>query len=343
MADRALVLVNLGSTASTAVADVRRYLDQFLMDRYVIDVPWPLRRFIVSRILRQRPPESAAAYRSIWWDEGSPLLVIGERLRRKLESFHEGPVRLAMRYGEPSMEQVLVQLERDGIREATLVPLYPQFADSTVTTALVEARRIVQRHRLALALDVVPPFFEEPSYIAALASSARPYLAEGFDHLLLSYHGLPERHVRRADPTGRHCLASVDCCERASGAVLERCYRAQSLRTSQRLAEALGLEPQRWTMAFQSRLGRARWIGPATDATIRALGERGIGRLLVMCPSFVADCVETLEEIVIQGGRTFRAAGGGELVLVPCLNDDDAWVAALAGLCHAAPRAPLAA
>ena len=342
MPKNALILINLGSTPSTEVTDVRRYLDQFLMDRYVIDVPWPVRRVIVSLILRNRPAASAAAYRSIWWPEGSPLLVIGERLRARMaERWKDAPVVLAMRYGEPSIEQVLDDVAHRGIERATLVPLYPQFADSTVTTVLEGAKRVVRNRPLRLQLDVVPPFYDAPDYIAALSASIKPYLEQSHDHLLLSYHGLPERHIRKADPTGKHCLCSSDCCQRASGAVLERCYRAQCVRTSVRVTAALGIPHDRWSMAFQSRLGRAKWIEPYTDKVLEELPKKGVKNLLVACPAFVADCIETLEEIGMRGRATFQAAGGSELTLIPCLNDQPQWVEALANLCEQSPRASL--
>lgn len=339
MTDHALLLVNLGSPASTEVADVRRYLNQFLMDPYVIDVPWPLRRLIVSLILIRRPAASAEAYRSIWWEEGSPLVVLSRRLQAKVaEQWTDGPVELAMRYGEPSIERTLQGLAQRGMRRVTLVPLYPQFADSTVTTVVEEARRVMRRHRLPFALDILPPFYDQPEYLAALAESARPYLEQGYDHLLLSYHGLPERHLHKSDPSGSHCLKGADCCQRASGAILDSCYRAQCLRTSTGLATELGLEDGRWSVAFQSRLGRAKWIEPYTDATIEALAHQGVKKLLVMCPAFVADCIETLEEIGDEGRAEFRAAGGDDLVLVPCLNDHPQWVSALVSLCRRMPR-----
>lgn len=339
MTDHALLLVNLGSPASTAVADVRRYLNQFLMDPYVIDLPWPLRRLLVSLILLKRPAASAEAYQSIWWEEGSPLVVLSRRLQEKVAAqWQDGPVEMAMRYGEPSIEAALLRLARAGVRRVTLVPLYPQFADSTVTTVLEEVRRGLQRHQLPFDLDVLPPFYEQPEYLEALAESARPYLEEGFDHLLLSYHGLPERHLHKSDPSGRHCLKGADCCQRASGAVLERCYRAQCLRTSHGLARQAGLDEGQWSVAFQSRLGRAKWIEPYTEASLEALAARGVKKLLVMCPAFVADCIETLEEIGDRGREQFRAAGGSDLVLVPCLNDQPQWVSALIRMCRRLPR-----
>lgn len=340
MADDALLLVNLGSTPSTDVVDVRRYLNQFLMDPHVIDVPWAVRRLIVSMILRKRPALSAAAYRSIWWDEGSPLLVVSQRLQAQMAARWNASVELAMRYGEPSIEHALLDLVEKGAQHITLVPLYPQFAASTVTTVLDEVRRVVTRRRLHLTLDVVPPFYDQPEYISALAQSIRPHLDHGFDHLLLSYHGLPERHIRKADPTGKHCLCSADCCDCAAGKVLDNCYRAQCVRTSRSVTDVLRLPRERWSMAFQSRLGRAKWIEPYTDVVLAQLAARGVKRLAVACPAFVADCIETLEEIGMRGRETFRAAGGEELTLIPCLNDQPQWIDALASICRRV-RSPL--
>ncbi|MCM2318481.1 MAG: ferrochelatase [Pseudomonas sp.] len=340
MTDHALLLVNLGSPASTEVADVRRYLNQFLMDPYVIDLPWPLRRLIVAMILIKRPAASAEAYRSIWWEDGSPLVVLSRRLQQKVaEQWQNGPVELAMRYGEPSIDTVLQRLEKTGVGRVTLVPLYPQFADSTVTTVVEEARRVQRARDLPFEVDVLPPFFDQPEYLAALAESARPYLEQGFDHLLLSYHGLPERHLHKSDPTGAHCLKTDDCCLHATGAVLDSCYRAQCLRTSSGFAERAGLSDDQWSVSFQSRLGRAKWIEPYTEETLEALAGRGVKKLLVMCPAFVADCIETLEEIGDRGREQFREAGGEDLVLVPCLNDHPQWVTALVKLCERTPKA----
>ena len=340
MTDHALLLVNLGSPASTAVADVRRYLNEFLMDPHVVDLPWPLRRLLVALILVRRPAASAEAYRSIWWEEGSPLLVLGRRLQAKVaERWSHGPVELAMRYGEPSIDGALQRLAGAGVRRVTVVPLYPQFADSTVTTVLEEVRRVLQSRQLRLETDVLPPFYDQPEYLDALAASAAPYLEQGFDHVLLSYHGLPERHLHKSDPTGSHCLRSADCCQRASGALLASCYRAQCLRTSSGLVERTGLGEGQWSVSFQSRLGRAKWIEPYTEAALEELAARGVKKLLVLCPAFVADCIETLEEIGERGREQFREAGGQELVLVPCLNDHPQWVEALVRLCERMPQA----
>ncbi|KAI1696715.1 ferrochelatase domain-containing protein [Ditylenchus destructor] len=196
MTDHALLLVNLGSPASTSVADVRSYLNQFLMDPYVIDLPWPVRRLLVSLILIKRPEQSAHAYASIWWDEGSPLVVLSRRLQQQMTAqWTQGPVELAMRYGEPSIETVLTRLAAQGIRKVTLAPLYPQFADSTVTTVIEEAKRVVRDKKLDVQFSILQPFYDQPEYLDALVASARPYVEQNYDHLLLSFHGLPERHL----------------------------------------------------------------------------------------------------------------------------------------------------
>ncbi|AQT92454.1 MULTISPECIES: ferrochelatase [Pseudomonas] len=340
MTDHALLLVNLGSPKSTSVADVRSYLNQFLMDPYVIDLPWPVRRLLVSLILIKRPEQSAHAYASIWWDEGSPLVVLSRRLQQQMTAqWTQGPVELAMRYGEPSIESVLTRLATQGIRKVTLAPLYPQFADSTVTTVIEEAKRVVRDKKLSVQFSILPPFYDQPEYLDALAASVRSYVEQDYDHLLLSFHGLPERHLTKLDPTGQHCFKDADCCKNASPEVLKTCYRAQCFSVARDFAERLGLPEDKWSVAFQSRLGRAKWIEPYTEARLEALAKQGVKKLLVMCPAFVADCIETLEEIGDRGLEQFREAGGEELVLVPCLNDDPQWAKALNTLCERAPTA----
>ncbi|WP_277964489.1 ferrochelatase [Pseudomonas sp. RIT-To-2] len=338
MTDHALLLVNLGSPASTSVADVRSYLNQFLMDPYVIDLPWPVRRLLVSLILIKRPEQSAHAYASIWWDEGSPLVVLTRRLQAVMrEQWTHGSVEIAMRYGEPSLDTVLTRLSSQGVRNITLAPLYPQFADSTVTTVIEEAKKVVQAKKLPVQFKLLPPFYDQPEYIDALVASTSAYLEQSFDHLLLSFHGLPERHLTKLDPTGSHCFKDADCCRNASPAVLATCYRAQCMRTAAAFAEKMGLPEGKWSVSFQSRLGRAKWIEPYTEARLDELAKQGVKRLLVMCPAFVADCIETLEEIGDRGREQFVEAGGQELVLVPCLNDNRQWAGALNLLCERAP------
>lgn len=334
MQDQGLLLVNLGSPRSTSVGDVRRYLNQFLMDPHVIDLPWPIRRLLVGLILLKRPAESAEAYRQVWWPDGSPLIVISEQLRDRVRPlWPHGPVELGMRYAEPSIESALLRLVEQGAKSVLLAPLYPQFADSTTTTAIEETRRIIRKHGLSVELDILPPFYADEAYIRALASTAAPALKQDFDHLLLSFHGLPERHLTKQPAGAQHCLQTPDCCQTASPEVLAGCYRAQCLQTANHFAAAAGLQQDQWSVAFQSRLGRAKWIEPYTEDQLDALAARGVKKLLVMSPAFVADCVETLEELAIRGREQFIAAGGEELQLVPCLNDHQDWAAALVQLC----------
>lgn len=332
---RGILLVNLGTPASCTTRDVRRYLNEFLMDPYVLDVPWPLRRFIVSAfILPFRPKRSAEAYSKIWDHAGpgtgSPLLHYSRNLAAAARSELSLPCELAMRYGQPGLAEAVERLRDQGTTELLLVPLYPQFADSTWTTTAKAVERLVDG---SMQLEVLPPFYARGNYVDALAASVREHLPETWDHLLLSYHGLPERHITRADPTGAHCLQVPDCCQTPSQAHAT-CYRHQCLRTSELLAEALAIAPQRYTVSFQSRLGRLPWLQPYTDQTLAALPARGVRHLVVACPAFVADNLETQEEIGLSGRDAFIEAGGESFTLVPCLNDRGDWIRALTAWCQ---------
>ena len=328
---RAVLLANLGSPDQPDVPAVRRYLNQFLMDPYVIQLPWLLRRMIVSLfVLPFRPARSAHAYQSIWTPEGSPLVALSMQLLEKLKQETSLPVAMAMRYGNPSIESELLKLAAvPGVDEILLLPLYPHYAESTVLTSVKEAQRVIAQHKLAVRLLVPQPFFDRPDYIDNLVTSARPWLTQGFDHVLFSYHGLPELHITKADPTGSHCLKSPDCCSRPSPAHAT-CYRHQVLRTTELFVALAGIDKDQYSVSFQSRLGRAKWLEPATEHTLQQLAEKGVKRLLVLCPAFVTDCLETLEEIEIQGAASFKAAGGESLTLVPCLNAHPDWVHTLA-------------
>ena len=329
-----ILLVNTGSPDSPSVEDVRAYLDEFLMDGRVLDFPYPIRRLIVSLfILPSRSRHSAEAYRSIWWDEGSPLIAISRRVQQKLQDRIDAPVALAMRYGHPSIQQGLQELLDRRVNRLLLVPLFPHYAMSTYESIVAAVRQTLSRLSPETSLDVLPPFYDDPLYIDALAASARDHLAEGFDHLLFSYHGLPERHLRKTDPTGKHCLVVPDCCNVASPAHAT-CYRAQVFRTTQAFVRRARVPEGKYSIAFQSRLGRDRWLLPATDAELARLASIGVKKLLLICPAFVSDCLETLEEIGIGGREAFLGAGGLEFRLIPCLNDHPRWIDVLAQWCE---------
>jgi ferrochelatase len=335
MTKRVVLLANLGSPDRPDTSAVRRYLHQFLMDPYVIQLPWPLRKLIVCLfVLPTRPKASAEAYRSVWLDEGSPLIVLSERLKHALAEKVDVPLALAMRYGKPSIEQQILSLcEDQSITELVYIPLYPHFADSTVTTSVEEARRVIRKHHLDVQLRVLQPFYDNPDYIEALVKSAETYLEQDYDHIVFSYHGLPESHITKLDKSGQHCLQQDNCCEIANPAHAH-CYRHQVMRTTQCFALQAGLAKNRYSVAFQSRLGRAKWLGPNTEDRLVELAEAGAKKVLVICPAFVTDCLETLEEIAIRGEEVFKQAGGQSLELVPCMNDHPAWVDVLANWCQ---------
>jgi protoporphyrin/coproporphyrin ferrochelatase len=334
MSQKGVLLVNLGSPVSPSVADVRAYLDEFLMDSRVLDYPAPLRRLIVSAfILPKRPKNSAHAYQMIWWKEGSPLIVLSERLRDRLQEQLPYPVALAMRYGQPSIRTAIFKLMQQNVTEILLVPLYPHYAMSTFETVLAATQNALTRLDKPPTLRVLQPFYRDPTYITAVVESARPYLTQEYDHLLFSYHGIPERHLRKSDPTRRHCLSGSDCCSIASAAHAT-CYRHQVLATTAAFVAAAQLPVGLYSVAFQSRLGRDAWLQPYTSAEIQRLANEGCRKLMVICPAFVSDCLETLEEIAMRGKETFLEAGGAEFITIPCLNDHPVWVEALAGWCR---------
>ncbi len=334
---RGVLLVNLGSPDSTSVADVRRYLHQFLMDRYVIDVPYLMRKMIVClSILPTRPKQTAAAYRAIWGPDGSPLIAISRRVQAALQERLDLPVGLAMRYGRPGIKQSLdALLDRlDGNDPVVhVMPLYPHFAQATYKTVVEEIARVTRHLRRPVRLEYLPPFYEEPHYIRALADSLQESLRWDYDHVLFSYHGIPEKHVRKEDRSGAHCLARDHCCE-VDAPARRTCYRAHVYATTRAVVASTGIAADKHSVAFQSRLGRDPWLRPFTDFEYERLAEAGVRRLLVVCASFVADCLETLEEIEIRGNESFRACGGEELRLVPCLNDNPSWIDTLEGWCR---------
>ncbi len=327
---KGLLLVNLGSPDSTAPKDVKRYLGEFLMDPYVIDYPYWLRALIVRGIiLRTRPKKSAEAYQKIWWASGSPLIVISKRLTESVRRKVTIPVALSMRYGSPSIAAGLRELVDQGVTDVQLAPLYPQYAMSTTKTVMEKAKGVRDAHFKGVKLDFLPPFYEQAAYIKILAESLKPYIQAEFDRLLFSYHGIPKRHIRKTDPTRSHCQIDASCCTTPSPAH-RYCYRHQCLETTHLIKEHLKLPDEKVMTTFQSRLGPEPWLRPYTDELIRRLPDQGVKKLLVVTPSFVSDCLETLEEIGMAGRDTFLAHGGERYQAIPCLNDGEPWAALLA-------------
>ena len=329
------LLVNIGTPDSPEVRDVRRYLRQFLSDPRVLDIPTPLRRLLLELvILPFRPRRSAAAYASIWTEAGSPLLVNGRALSEAVGKAL-GPgfrVDLAMRYGQPSIEAALLRLVASGVSRIVVVPLFPQYAAASTGSALEAVIRYAASDWNHAPVVAVPSFYDQPGFIGAVCDLAREtFEAFGPDHVLQSFHGLPERQVLRANAGRGHCLTRDDCCD-AVGVGNSQCYRAQCFATARAIAAELEIGPHEYTVAFQSRLGRGRWIRPHTDRVLPELAARGVRRLAVLCPSFTADCLETLEEIGIRGRAQWLDAGGEELALVPCVNDHPRFVRAVADL-----------
>jgi ferrochelatase len=325
---KGILLVNLGSPDSTSVGDVRRYLNEFLMDGRVIDAAWPLRRFIVGMVLINRPKESAHAYEKTWTPEGSPLVVTSRHVQAKLQDRVPVPVELAMRYQNPSITTGLTRLRDAGVDDVLAIPLFPHYAMSSFESAAEEVKRVAARMAPALKITIQPPFYQDPDYITALVASAKSYLDGGYDHLLFSYHGIPERHLHKSDTTGCHCLQMTDCCNVASPAHAT-CYRAQCFKTVELFVQQAGVPKEKYSVSFQSRLGKDPWLKPYTDFELVEFPKRGIRKLLVMCPAFVSDCLETIEEINMRGRETFLEAGGKEFNQIPCLNEEPLWIDAL--------------
>jgi len=325
-----VLLVNLGTPDSPAVRDVRRYLREFLSDRRVIDINAVCRFLLVNGIIAPfRSPRSAATYRKIWSENGSPLLYYGRRvesmLRERLPETFD--VELAMRYQHPGIEEGLTALASRGISSLTVIPLFPQYASCTVGSVHDEVMRVLRGWENIPDLRLIDRFYDHPLVVRAFAENARRHKPSQFDHVLFSFHGIPERQLSKADPHG-HCLRSADCCA-ALGPVNRNCYRAQCYESARLIAEELGLESGEFSVSFQSRLGRAAWTQPYTVNRIQELAHEGKKRVLVLSPAFVADCLETLYEMGEENREIFQSAGGEQLQLVESLNDSDLWITAL--------------
>ena len=337
MAQRAILLLNLGSPDSTSVPDVKRYLREFLGDERVIDRPGSafLRSVLVNGIIIPfRAKNSAHAYSTIWTDAGSPLIVTSKLTQAALQKRLSAPVDLAMNYGNPSIPDAVRRLIAAGVNEVLLFPQYPHYAMSSWETVVVKVRRVAAELAPTMKVACAQPFYAEPDYIDALVASARPYLAQPHDHLMFSYHSIPQRHLTKGDSSKAHCLVTPDCCNTCSPAHAT-CYKAQVTRTTQLFAQRAGLDPARWSIAFQSRIVGEPWLTPYTDFELKRLAGEGRKRMLVMTPAFVTDCLETLEEIRVRGAEEFEEAGGESFTAIPCLNDHPAYIDFLAKRCGA--------
>jgi ferrochelatase len=303
----------------------------------VIDVPAALRWFLVNVVIvPRRKYQSAEAYQKIQTPEGSPLLFhtreLSKQVAARLKTLGDNyVVEFGMRYGNPSIESALANLKQKNVSRILVLPLYPQYAESSFETAVAETRRRARELNCEKLLTFLPPFYERKEFIDAWAEQIREQVdAQATDHIVFSFHGLPVRHLARLHGKDNHCLAAADCCA-AIGPANQNCYRAQCFATAREIANALELDSRDYTVAFQSRLGRAEWIGPNTVDVLKELPERRVKQVAVACPSFVADCLETIEEIGIRGRETFIAAGGKHLQNIPCLNATPQWVNAVAG------------
>ncbi|MBX3736067.1 MAG: ferrochelatase [Candidatus Didemnitutus sp.] len=332
MSKTAVLLLNLGSPDSTSVPDVKRYLQEFLGDERVIDKPANplLRKLLVNGIIIPfRVKKSAHAYESIWTPDGSPLILTSKKTQSALQQKVTIPVALAMNYGSPSIPDVLRELTTQGVTRVLMFPQYPHYAMSSWETVVVKVQREAEQIAPQMKLDLVQPYFGDADYIDALVASAQPYLAQSYDHFLFSYHGIPVRHLTKADSSHAHCQVVADCCNSCSP-IHQTCYKAQVTRTSQLFAQRAGLDPQKWSISFQSRLVGEPWLSPYTDAEFKRLAQEGKKRIVVITPAFVTDCLETLEEIRVEGAEDFKAAGGEQFTHIPCLNDQPVWIDFLA-------------
>lgn len=332
-----ILLNNIGSPSSTDPEDVGTYLKEFLMDKYIIEIPFLLRYILVHWIIvPRRKFSSALKYKKIWGEKKSPLIEISEQFCQKLQNELGGAyfVRLGMVNGAPSIESTLIEMREAGVEKIIFVPLYPQYARATSYAAEEKARKALAKiFKEEIPFFVLQPFYNSKAFILGSAEKLKQDWQSGkWQHLLFSFHGLPESQIKR----NPGCLESSTCCDRAEACQMN-CYRAQSLKTAELIAKEAGLTKDQYTICFQSRLGRAKWIGPATTDVAKKLAASGCKNLLVQTPSFVADCLETLEEIGLELKEDFIQDGGDNLKLVPCLNQDSSWVKDFAGLVRAAP------
>ena len=330
-----ILLINLGTPDSPSTPDVRIYLRELLSCERVIDIN-PVARWLVLNllILPFRPRKSAKAYKKIWMDEGSPLLVFSEKLKTALlEEFAEKdiPIELGMQCRKPSLKTAIGKLRGQNCDQIIVLPLYPQYASSSYGAAIEDLYKVILNDWNMPYLRIIPPFFSDSRFIDAWAKIGLPYIEKKHDHVLFSFHGLPLRHLKKSDYTGKWCQNDYSCCKELIDEN-RNCYSAQCFQTAKLLAKSLKIEEENWSVSFQSRLGRDEWIKPYTDPYLKELAEKGMKRVVVFCPSFVADCLETIEEIGISSAEHFKEYGGEELILVPSLNNHPEWVRALTSI-----------
>ncbi len=319
-------MINLGSPDSTSIPDVKKYLDEFLMDKRVIGKSYIFRWILVKLIiLNTRPKKSAKAYKKIWWKEGSPLIVLSERLFNKVEKALDIPAALAMRYGSISINKGINKLVNKGINEILVLPLYPHYAMSSYETVVEKVKEEVNDNFPDVKIKIVPPFYQNDQYIDLLSSKIFNTIKKiQYDHILFSYHGIPVSHLKISDTTNNHCYKTKDCCN-VKSAAHETCYKHQVLETTKLVVEKLNIGEDKYSNSFQSRLPNEPWLKPYTDSELVRLAKAGKKRLVIVTPAFVTDCLETLEEIAMEGKEEFIEAGGEQYSYVPCLNDDENW------------------
>ncbi len=328
MQTRGILLINLGTPNNCDANSVRKYLAEFLMDPYVIDIPLPLRLLLVKGIiLNTRPKQSAVAYQRIWTEKGSPLLTHTINLAEKLQQFTDDVIAVGMRYGEPNIEHAVDQLKH--CNAIHIVPLYPQYSTAATQTAIDKARQQLHKINYTGVITITREFFSHPQFIAAQCKKIQPVLTPD-RHLLLSYHSLPIKQLNKVSQCAKVCARS-DACPSISN-INKDCYRAQCYATSAAIAAQLDLTSEQYSVAFQSRLGKLPWIQPYTTDHLSALIQRDIKNICIACPSFFVDCLETLDEIGNEMRELWHQLGGNELHLIPCLNDSDTAVELLISL-----------